>query len=68
MVPVRARLAMTRSGSVRSRLLTMAYNTSGWIPAISTSLAALSFKRLLTQCFAGIRIRLNATSIYQMFR
>jgi hypothetical protein len=49
--------ATTRSGSVRSRLLTMACNTSGWTPAVSISQAALSFRRLLTQCFAGTRMR-----------
>jgi hypothetical protein len=44
----------------------MAYNTSGWTPAISTSQVALSFRRLSTQCFAGIRMRPNTTSIYQI--
>jgi len=64
----RARLATTRSVSVRSRLPTMAYNTSGWTPAVSTSQAVLSFRRLSTQCFAGTKMRPNAMSVYRMFQ
>jgi hypothetical protein len=68
MVPVRARLVIARSGSVENGPNTMAYNTFGLIPAVSTNPIASSFRRLLTQCFAGTRMRLNATSIYWTFR
>ena len=58
---------MARSGSAENGPNAMACNTFGSIPAVSTNPIASSFRRLSTQCFAGIRMRSNATSIYQMF-
>ena len=68
MVLARARLAMTRSGSAENRPDAMACNTFGWTPVASTNRTALSSQRLSTPCFAGTVMRLNATSISQMFR
>ena len=50
-------------GSMDSRPLAMAYNTFGWILAVSTNRAIGSFRRLSTLCFAGIAKRQNATRI-----
>jgi hypothetical protein len=45
----------------------IAWNTSGWTYAASTNQVAPSSLKLLTRCFAGIRNRLDAMSIYPMF-
>ena len=50
-------------GSVESRLLAMAYNTSGWTLAALTSQTAPSFRRLSPLCFAGITMQQNAMYI-----
>jgi hypothetical protein len=68
MVPVRIRLAITRSGSIYSRLLIITYNTFGWTPVILISQVAPSFRKPLTLYFASTRMRLNTTSIYRMFQ
>jgi hypothetical protein len=65
---VRARLAMARSGSVENGPNGMACASFGSIPAVSTNSMPSSSRKLSTQCFAGTRMRLNATSIYRMFR
>jgi hypothetical protein len=64
----RASLAMRRSGSVENRPNAMACNTFGWTPVASTDRTTPSSQKLLTQCFAGIVVRLDATSICRTFR
>lgn len=54
-------------GSVDSRPLVMAYNTSGWTPAASTKRGIVSFQKLSIPCFAGIAKRLYAMCTWQMF-
>jgi hypothetical protein len=49
--------------SAESKLLAMAYNTSGWIVAASTNRTALRFRRPSTLCSAGITMRQGAMYI-----
>ena len=55
-------------GSVDSRPLVMAYNTSGWTPAASKNQMKQNSRRLSTLCSAGTTTRLDATFICRMFR
>src|SRR4051812_44363313 len=64
----RARLVLTRSDSAENRPDAIACSTSGLTHAVSTNLMPSSFKRLSTQCFAGIGMRSNAIPISQMYR
>ena len=48
---------------VESELLVMAYNTSGWTTVVLIGRAALSSVRPLIRCFAGVKMRINATFI-----
>jgi hypothetical protein len=64
----RIRLAMRRSDSVENRSNKIAYNNFGLIPFVLTRQIILNSRRLSTPCFAGTGMRLNVTSIYQIFR
>jgi hypothetical protein len=63
----RASLAMRRSGSVENKPNAMACNTSGWTHVASTDQTTPSSRKLSTLCFASTVVRLDATSICQMF-
>ncbi len=56
----RIRLGIRRFGFAENRLDAMACSISGLIYVVLTNLVALSFKEVLTRCFDGIEIRLNA--------
>jgi hypothetical protein len=53
---------------MENRLARITFNISGLIHVASTKRTTLSLQKPSTQCFAGIAMLLNATSIYQMFR
>src|SRR6266480_7138446 len=59
---------MRRSDSVENGPDTMAYNTFGWTLVASTKQISPSSHSQSTPCFAGTKMRINATSIYGMFR
>ena len=59
---------MARSGSAENGPNAMTCASFGSIPAVSTNPMPSSSRRLSTQCFAGTKMRPNATSIYRMFR
>jgi hypothetical protein len=62
----RTRLAMRRLGSARHKQDVMAYDTSGWILAVSTNQTTMSSPRQSIPCFAGTRMRLDATYNYRI--
>jgi hypothetical protein len=62
------RLDIKRSSSAQSKPLVIVCNISGWTLVASTNRTTPSSQRLLTLCFAGIAMRLNATYICKMFR
>jgi hypothetical protein len=60
--------ANTKSfGFMASKPLAIVYNTSGWIPTALINRIALSFRRPLTLCSAGIAMQKDAMYIWQMF-
>jgi hypothetical protein len=68
MAPARRWRAIARYSSAENRRGATAYNTFGWTPVVSTNRTTISSQRPSTLCFAGMVMRLNATSIYLMFR
>jgi hypothetical protein len=51
---------------VESRPNATACNTFGWTPVVSIKKISPNSQRLLTRCFAGIGMQINAMYIYQM--
>src|SRR6266536_4645536 len=68
MTLARISLGIRRSGSVENEPESMAYNTFGWTPVALIKQTIPNFRRLLTLCLAGTRMRLNVTFTYQMYR
>ena len=59
---------MQRFCSAQSKLLAMAYNIARQTLAVLTNRIILSFRKRLTLCFAGIKMRPNAMYICQILR
>jgi len=64
----KARLGIARSSFAENKQDATACNIFGWTPVVSTNRIAPSSKRLLTLCFTGIAMQLNAMYICQTFR
>jgi hypothetical protein len=67
MALARISLAIRRSGSAENGPGKTTWNTSKLTPVILTRQISPNSRRLLTLCFAGTAMRLDAISIYRMF-